>query len=110
MHTRSGRHPEREQNVIGARSIRNAYLHRIKMAADVGGVDMGNWNVEARARTANLLRRRHNRLRAPEHVTHSVAAGHVPERPVFELSGRAHDRSLAVALDNFWIAAQPGYE
>ena len=34
-----------------------------------------------------------------QQFAHGVAAGHVPERPMFEFTGLAHDGAFAVALD-----------
>src|SRR5260370_13424626 len=86
MHPRPGRHHEREQNLVGARSIRNAHLHRIKVTAHVRGVDMGDGNVEAGGPTPHLLSPRPNPPPPPPHVTPRVAPPHVPERSPFDLT------------------------
>ena len=39
------------------------------------------------------------RLRAAQNFPHGIAARRMPQRTVFELAGRAHDRALAIALD-----------
>ena len=56
-------------------------------------------HVDRRAGSADLGRRRHDRMRSLEQVAHAVAAGHVPERAVLELAREADQRALAVGLD-----------
>ena len=110
MYARSRCHHQRQQNLIGPRRIVHAHFHRIKMAAHVRRIDVRDGHIEPRAWTANFLGRRHNRLRAAENLAHGVAAGHVPQRAVFEFSGGSDNRALAVAFNNFRIAAQRGDE
>src|ERR1019366_1642436 len=56
-------------------------------------------DVDRRAGRADLGRRGDDRMRAFEQVAHAVAAGHMPERAVLELAGKADQRALAVTLD-----------
>src|SRR5262249_39804037 len=49
VNARAGGHDERQHYFIGARSISQAYLHSVKMAAHVRGIDMGNGNVQSRS-------------------------------------------------------------
>src|SRR5277367_6605773 len=110
MYPCSGGHHQREQNFVGLRSISNTDLHCIEMTSYVRGVDMGDGNVETSSRTADFFSRRDDRLCSAEHVTHGIAAGNVPERAVFKLSGRAHNRALAVTLNQFRVATQRCYQ
>src|SRR6478672_394807 len=69
------------------------------MAADIGGVDMAERDHEPRARTADGLRRRNDRLGLTEHLAHALAAGLVPDRAVLELAVLADDDALAIGFD-----------
>src|SRR3982751_7028678 len=69
------------------------------MAADIGGVDVPERNHEPRARTADGLRRRNDRLGLTEHLAHALAAGLVPDRAVLELAILADDDALAIGFD-----------
>ena len=69
---------------------------------------MRDGHIEAGAGAANLLGGRDDGFRVAQDLAHGVAAGHVPQGAVLELAGGADDGALAVALDDFGIAAQRG--
>src|SRR5439155_24962816 len=106
MNAPAGRHHQHEDDFIRMRGSWYAYLHRIEMRAHIGGVDMGDRHIELGARPADLLRRWNDGLGAAQHLAHGVAAGHMPERAVLKLAGRADDRAPAIGLDFFAIAGQ----
>src|SRR5256885_5316067 len=74
----AGGHHQGEQNFVGARRVVDADFHGVKMAAHVGGVDVGNGHIEASSGTTHLLGRGHDCFSAAENFAHAVSAGSMP--------------------------------
>ena len=55
MDARAGSHDQGQKNFVGAWGVGDAYFHGVEMAAHVGGVDVRDGNVEARAWPANFF-------------------------------------------------------
>ena len=105
-----GGHHQGQKNFVGARCVGDAHFHGVEVAAHVGGVDVRDRNIEARAGAANFFCGGDDRFCAAENFAHGVATGNVPERTVFQFAGLADNCALAVAFDDFGIAAERGDE
>jgi hypothetical protein len=110
MNTCARGHYQCQNYFIRPRRIGDPDLHSIKMAADVGGVDMGYGHVKPCARATDLFGRWDNGLRPIENFAHGVTTRHVPQRSVLEFSACADDRSFAVSLHDLCVAAQFGHQ
>src|SRR5205085_1313237 len=106
MNPSAGGHYQGQHDLVAAGSIVEADLHRIEMTAHVGGVDMGDGDIEARAWPADFFCGGYDGFGSAEHLAHGVTAGHVPQSAVLDFSCRSDDRSLAVTLDKFRVAAE----
>ena len=84
--------------MAAARRVRDADLDGVEMAAHVRRVDMRDWNIEARTRPGYFFGGRHDRHRTAEGLPHRVAARDVPERPMLDLTRRADEILLALAM------------
>src|SRR5712691_11945224 len=78
------------------------------MAAHVGGIDVRDGNVEARAWCADFFRGRDDRFCAAENFAHGIATRDVPQGSMLEFAGSTDDRSLAVAFDDLSVSTQCG--
>ena len=72
----------------GARSVRDADLHRIEVTSHIGGVDVGYRHIEPCPMAADFLGRRDDGLGAAQYFAHRVAARHVPQGAMLDLSRR----------------------
>jgi hypothetical protein len=117
VHACAGAHRQHQHDLVGARRPGHAHFDGIEVAAHIAGVDVCQRHVERGTGRTDLLGARHDgqciaalagglalgirgRIALPaEQFAHRIAAGHVPQRAVFELAGGADDRALAVALD-----------
>ena len=106
MNARALGHGKDVDDLVRPRRVGHADLHGIEMAAHVGGIDMAEGHVEPGAEPADLFRRRHDRLGIAEPLAHRVAAGHMPQRAVFQFSADADNGALAIAVDGGRVAAQ----
>ena len=88
------------------RGVGDAHLHGVEVAADVGGVDVAEGDVEGGAGAGDLGRGGDDGAALAEELAHGVAAGDVPEGAVLELARLADDGALAVAVDA--VAAAEG--
>ena len=105
MNASAGGHYQREQNLIGPRGVGQADLHGVKMTPHVRSVNVRNWHVEPSARAAHFFRRSYDRFCISKNLAHRVAAGHMPQGAVLDLSGGADNRSLTKPFDDFGISA-----
>src|SRR5579859_4674815 len=106
MHPSARGHYQGQHDLVAAGSIVEANLHGVEMTAHVGRVDVSDRDIEARAGSANFFCGSDDGFGSAEHFAHGVTAGHVPQSAVLDLSRRSDDRTLAVTLDKFWVAAE----
>src|SRR5438128_217548 len=69
------------------------------MTSDIGSVNVTERDHQARARNADGLCRRNDRLWLSEHLAHALSARFVPDGAVLELAVFADDDALAVGFD-----------
>ena len=110
MDARTGGHHQRQQNLIGSRSIGETDFHGIEMTSHVRSIDVRDGNIEPSSRASNLFCRGHDRLRAAKNLTHGIASGNVPQSAMLKFTCRADNGSVAVTLDHLRISAQRGDE
>ena len=80
------------------------------MAAHVGGVDVGDGDVEAGAGASDFFGGSDDGFCATEEFAHSVAARNMPKGAVLKFSGSADYCAFAVAFDGFRVSTQRGNE
>src|SRR5215471_14426747 len=107
MHARPGGHDERKQNLVGAGSVADANFHRVKMAADVGCIDVSDRNIEPSAGPPDFLRGGNDGFCIAENLAHRVSPGNMPQRAVLQFASGADDCAFTVAFDRFRVSAQP---
>src|SRR5215469_8301424 len=105
MHARPGGHDERQQNLVGARSVADANFHRIKMAADVGGIDVSDRNIDPSAGPPDFLGGGNDGFCIAENFAHRVSPRHMPQSAVLQFASGTDDCAFPIALDRFRVSA-----
>ena len=76
------------------------------MAAHIRRVDMRDRHIQPPPHARDLFGRGHNRIGVIQQFAHRIAAGRMPQRAVFELSGLAHHSTFSITFDVISTAKQ----
>ncbi len=106
MYARPRSHNQYQADFIMTRRALNAHFHGIKVASNVGGIDMRDRNVDTRARAADLFGRRNYGLCSTENLAHRITSRHMPQRTVLQFAASADDSALAITFDRSGISSQ----